>query len=274
MYDQFSLDYDRFVDWPERLAFELPFLITQIEKSVETQNFASQQTQTNTSPQKRARVLDAACGTGWHAIALAQRGYQSAGADLSASMVAAARHNAAQAGAVVRFEAAGLGQLAETFGAGAFEAVLCLGNSLPHLLTPAELQTALDDFARCLAPGGVLIVQNRNFDLVMEKRQRWMEPQAHREGDAEWLFLRFYDFDPDGLITFNILSLQRTGKAPWKQTVHTTRLRALRYEEMVGTLGEAGFGEVEAYGSLAGEGFDSRTSGNLVLVGRKEFNTD
>ena len=261
MYDQFSLDYDRFVDWPGRLAFELPFLIAQISKSVETQNFASLP--------KRARVLDAACGTGWHAIALAQRGYHCAGADLSAPMIEQARRNSAQAGAAVRFEAAGFGQLAATFGEEAFEAVLCLGNSLPHLLTPVDLRATLDDFARCLAPGGVLIVQNRNFDLVMEKRLRWMEPQSHREGEAEWLFLRFYDFEPDGLITFNILSLQRTGEAPWKQTVHTTRLRALRYAEMMAALGAAGFGEVEAYGSLGGEGFDPKVSGNLVVVAKK-----
>ena len=262
MYDQFSLDYDRFVDWAGRLKFELPFLIAQIEKSVETQNTASLPSQT--------RVLDAACGTGWHAIALAQRGFQSAGADLSAPMIAAARHNAAQAGVAVRFEASGFGQLAETFGEAGFEAVICLGNSLPHLLTPAALQAALVDFARCLVPGGVLIVQNRNFDLVMEKRQRWMEPQSYQQGEAEWLFLRFYDFDPDGLITFNILSLQRAGEAPWKQTLHTTRLRPILQDELMGVLDEAGFGELAAYGSLGGEGFDPEVSGNLVLVGKKK----
>lgn len=262
MYDRFSLDYDRFVEWPGRLAFELPFLITQIEKSVETQNIASLPT--------NARVLDAACGTGWHAIALAQRGCQAAGADLSAPMIERARLNAAAAGVAVRFEAAGFGQLVQTCGEGAFEAVICLGNSLPHLLTPGELQAALVDFAGCLVPGGVLIVQNRNFDQVLANRQRWMEPQAHREGETEWLFLRFYDFDPDGLITFNILSLQRSGEAPWMQRVHTTRLRALGQDEMLGALGEAGFGEIEAYGSLGGEGFDPRASGNLVVVARRK----
>jgi glycine/sarcosine N-methyltransferase len=262
MYDRFSLDYDRFVDWPGRLNFEIPFLLAQIAKSGETQNFAS------------LPVLDAACGTGWHAITLAQRGHQAAGADLSAPMIERARHNAAEAGVDVRFEPAGFSDLAHTFGEGSFGALLCLGNSLPHLLTPTSLQAALVDFARCLAPGGLLILQNRNFDLVLANRLRWMEPQSHREGEAEWLFLRFYDFDADGLITFNILSLQRSGEAPWKQSIHTTRLRPLGQEELMGALGEAGFGEVEAYGSLGGEGFDPRASGNLVVVGRKEFNTD
>ncbi len=135
MYDAFSSDYDRFVDWPSRLAVELPF----IEQQLQMQN--------------SRRVLDAACGTGMHAIALAQRGYAVAGADLSTGMIERARLNAADAGADVRFETAGLGELAQTFGSGSFDALLCLGNSLPHLLTPGDITAALADFAACLQPG-------------------------------------------------------------------------------------------------------------------------
>ncbi|MDY7040920.1 MAG: class I SAM-dependent methyltransferase, partial [Chloroflexota bacterium] len=77
LYDPFSSDYDRFVNWKERLAYELPFIERQL-----------------TAVGAR-RVLDAACGTGMHAIALAQRGYEVIGADLSAGMIERARENAA-----------------------------------------------------------------------------------------------------------------------------------------------------------------------------------
>jgi glycine/sarcosine N-methyltransferase len=250
MYEDFSLDYDRFVNWPRRLSFELPFIEEQIGRYGNL---------------PYGRVLDAACGTGQHAIALAQRGYQAAGADLSPAMIERARRNAAEAGVAAPFAVAGFGQLKRTFGQYSFTALLCLGNSLPHLLSPAALADALADFAACLAPGGLLILQNRNFDLVMANRTRWMEPQSHREGDAEWLFLRFYDFDPDGLITFNILTLKRQGDAPWTQQVHTTRLRPLRYAELRAALTAAGFTDLEAYGSLGGEPFDPEKSGNLVI---------
>ena len=30
MYDEFSADYDRFVDWPARLVIELPFIEQQL----------------------------------------------------------------------------------------------------------------------------------------------------------------------------------------------------------------------------------------------------
>ncbi|HEX9090526.1 MAG TPA: class I SAM-dependent methyltransferase, partial [Anaerolineales bacterium] len=94
MYDSLSSDYDRFVNWQNRLSIELPFILEQI-KAVNARS-----------------ILDAATGTGMHAIALAQLGYKSAGADLSTGMVERARMNAASAGVQVPFEIAGFGSLA------------------------------------------------------------------------------------------------------------------------------------------------------------------
>jgi len=248
MYDDFSTDYDRFVNWDERLASELPFL--------------EQQLRTLAGPGGQApRVLDAACGTGMHVIALARRGYAAAGADLSAGMIERARANAA--GEPARFEVAGFGELAAVYGPGSFDALLCLGNSLPHLLDSAALAGALADFAACLRPGGLLLLQNRNFDAVMAARERWMEPQSHREGQREWLFLRFYDFDPDGLITFNVVTLAR-GADGWQQRVASTRLYPLLAEETGQLLRAAGFKRVAQYGNMAGAPFDPAASGNLV----------
>jgi SAM-dependent methyltransferase len=253
MYDAFSADYDRFVNWPARLAAELPFIEGQL-KAVASQSH------------RPLQILDTACGTGMHAIALAQRGYAAAGADLSAGMIQRARANAAAAGAPLRFEVAGFGELAQVFGQGAFDALLCLGNSLPHLLAPADLAAALDDFAACLRPGGLLLIQNRNFDAVLAHRERRMEPQAHREGEAEWLFLRFYDFDPDGLLTFNVITLRRGEAGAWAQQLTTTRLRPLRQADLLVALGRAGFVDLACYGDMAGAPFDPATSGNLVVA--------
>lgn len=249
MYDAFSLDYDRFVNWPARLAAEMPFIEGQL----------------GAGP---LNVLDSACGTGMHAIALAQRGYTAAGADLSAPMIERAWANARASAALLRFETAGFGELAGVFGRRAFDALLCLGSSLPHLLSDSELATALDDFAACLRPGGLLLIQNRNFDAVLAGRERWMEPQAHREDETEWLFMRFYDFDPDGLITFNVITLQREGSGPWTQRATVTRLRPLRQADLVAALGAAGFTDLACYGDMAGAPFDSETSGNMVVAAR------
>ena len=154
MYDAFGKDYDRFVNWSNRLAAEMSFIEREL-RSVGA-----------------SRVLDAACGTGMHTIALAQAGYEAVGVDLSAGMIRAARANAVAAAVKLQFEEGGFGSLTAQAGRG-YDAVLCLGNSLPHLVTPEGLAEALDDFAGCLRPGGVLLIQNRNFDLVLESRDRW-----------------------------------------------------------------------------------------------------
>ncbi len=59
-YDNFSSDYDRFVSWPGRLALEMPFLTSRLREIGANS------------------VLDAACGTGMHTLALAQAGFEAA----------------------------------------------------------------------------------------------------------------------------------------------------------------------------------------------------
>jgi len=245
LYDQFSADYDRFVNWESRLAYEQPFIERQLQAV------------------GARRVLDSACGTGQHAIALARAGYQVVGADLSAGMIEAARRNAAQAGVDVPFVVAGFGQHAGCI-AGPFDAVLCLGNSLPHALSAAALLEALRDFRAVLRPGGLLLIQNRNFDLVLRSRDRYMPPQAHRAGDKEWLFIRFYDFGSE-TVTFNVLTLEREGNG-WRQRADSTELRPILREELEKALAQAGFDQVQFYGGLGGERFDLERSGNLVVA--------
>lgn len=247
-YDQFSSDYDRFVSWPGRLALEMPFLESQLRQA------------------GAHRVLDAACGTGMHTIALAQAGFAAAGADLSAGMIARAEQNARASGLEIPFKTAGFGELAAAFGAESFDALICLGNSLPHLLTEELLAQAVADFGRVLNPGGLVVVQNRNFDAVMERRQRWMEPQAANEGQTEWLFLRFYDFEPDGLLTFHIITLKREAGGAWQQSVQSTPLRPQLSVELQAAFQAAGFADIRLYGNLTGAAFEPMESGNLVLT--------
>lgn len=289
MYDEFSADYDRFVNWPARLAVEMPFIEAQLQSA------------------GARRVLDVACGTGMHAIELAKRGYESMGADVSAAMIERARANAHAAGVATPFVIAGFGALLEKAG-GQFDALLCLGNSLPHLLTPADLHTALQGFAACLHPGGLLLMQNRNFDAVLARQERWMAPQSHREGDVEWLFLRFYDFQPqriedrsgrtarsdteavdpslrsgpawrstgehlgstesDARLTFNLVTLRRQGAGDWEQRVTATPLWPLRQEELTIALANAGFTAIASYGDMSGAPFDLANSRNLVITAR------
>jgi len=127
----------------------------------------------------------------------------------------------------------------------------------------------LADFNACLRTGGLLILQNRNFDAVMAKKERWIGPQSRRDGDKEWLFLRFYDFDADGLITFNIVRLNRQGDAPWTQNISTVRLFPLLQSQLIRLLNESGFNDLRFYGVMDETAFNPKSSENLVVVAQK-----
>lgn len=254
LYDSFD-DYDRFVNWERRLAYELPFIEAKLEAV------------------GARHVLDVACGTGQHALALAQRGYRVVGADLSAAMIERARENASalgEAGAGASFVVAGFGELsrAGNLSDGEVDALVCLGSSLPHVLSETDLLAALTDWHQVLRPGGLVLVQNRNMDAVWAKRDRWMPVQQRVAGDREWLFLRFYDFGEEKL-TFNVVTLERSAGEPWRQRVDATRLTPWRREQLVAAFAQTGFGEIVCYGDMAGGAFDELSSGNLVLTARR-----
>ncbi|MGA2479782.1 MAG: class I SAM-dependent methyltransferase [Spirochaetia bacterium] len=154
-YDGLGEDYDRMVSWQGRLAREQVFFDRLFDEN------------------KTASVLDAACGTGMHAIAFARRGMRCAGADLSPAMIGRARENASAATATVDFQVAAFGELRRKFSA-PFDAITCLGNSLPHLPDDSSLAACLADFAGLLRAGGLLVIQNRNYDRVLRERQRFL----------------------------------------------------------------------------------------------------
>lgn len=248
MYDALAAEYDRFVNWPARLSLEIPFL----ENALRGANASN--------------ILDAACGTGMHALTLAARGFAAAGADSSAGMIDRARKNAAQAGATARFAIAGFGQIAGSFGAERFDALLCLGNSLPHAGSMPAVLGTLRDFAACLRPGGLLILQNRNFDAVLAHRERWMPLQSLKDGGSERIFLRSYDFEADGTLTFWMILLGREASGPWSQSAHSVRLYPFRRDDLMAALGKAGFTDLHCYGDAKGSDFDPAASEDLWVT--------
>jgi glycine/sarcosine N-methyltransferase len=190
-YDRLAGAFDVMTDWPARLAFEMPF----IRRTLDQHNVRS--------------VLDTACGTGWHAIALAQKGYSAAGCDASRAMVGRARANAAKAGVNVRFETADFQRL-DLF-PGTFDAILCLGNSLPHLLSGEELVAAFGQILGRLDHGGLIILHNLNYDLRLKTKPRFFSAS----GSADTLVWRFADYGPE-FITFHTALFER--KVPEEST--------------------------------------------------------
>jgi SAM-dependent methyltransferase len=115
-------------------------------------------------------VLDAACGTGVDAAALARRGFTVTASDASAGMVE---------GAAARFRGAGLAipvlhcAWADLPAATEqrFDVVLCVGNSLVHAAGRDAMVQALTGLRQMARPGGHVVIDSRNWEKLHDERR-------------------------------------------------------------------------------------------------------
>jgi glycine/sarcosine N-methyltransferase len=247
LYDTLGSQYDEMISWEARYNREASFFRDLFAKV------------------GVHRVMDAACGTGMHARWFAEWGLDVVAADPSPAMMEASAHNTA--GLSVELLQAGFGELRGA-AQGEFDAVVCLGNSLPHVLSDEELHASVADFRALLRPGGVLVIHNNNYDTILDVRVRFMPLAARRTPAGQKLFLRFFDFPPNAdPLTFNVLVLTED-ETGWSMTASSALHRPLRQRKVEALLAREGFSNLAFYGAFTGEPFDEVTSDNLIAVGR------
>ena len=242
-YDQLGAGYDAIINWEARLTREAPFY---------RQLFARHGVRS---------VLDTACGTGEHAALFASWGLEVVGADLSEEMIAVCRRKYADR--PLEWVQAGFGETHRLLNR-SFDAVTCLGNSWPHVLTDADAERAMRDFARLTNAGGVLLVQQLNYAAMRRRNERFLGPESRPIDGKETLFLRVFDLDRDP-IRFNIVEMTREG-AGWTRREWQTEHRAWTAGEMAGLLECAGFAGTQFSGDFAGGPFDAATSDQMIVV--------
>lgn len=123
--------------------------------------------------QPGARVLDAACGIGVDASALFRRGFEVSASDASAQMAVATRQRLAAAGSgEARVIASAWTDLPANFEPASFDAVFCIGNSIAHAPDASAAIAALTAFRSILAPGGILVLDTHDWELVHRSGSR------------------------------------------------------------------------------------------------------
>jgi len=245
-YDRLAICFDVMTDWESRLAFEGPWLRALLERH------------------GAKRVLDAACGTGGHAAAFAAWGFEVVGMDASPVMIARAQAKVP----TVRFVVAPFGQMAQRLPE-PMDVVMCLGNSLPHLIEPEALAAALTDMRRCLREGGLLVLHNLNYDLRWWRRPRFFDAQGGMVDGRERLVWRLADYHDDtGLITFHTALFSKDPTGGWSVEVISTPQRPLFAAALESALAAAAFSVEEMFGNLQGAPFSREESPDLVVVAK------
>jgi SAM-dependent methyltransferase len=130
-------------------------------------------------PSPAVRVLDAGGGPGRYTIALARQGYRMTLLDLSPGNLAFARRKIAEAGPEVTARVEGVVEGSFTdlsaFPDAGFDAVLCLGAALSHVVDADARRQALAELRRVARPGAPLIVAVFNRLGLLRGALMWGE---------------------------------------------------------------------------------------------------
>ncbi|MDY7103558.1 MAG: class I SAM-dependent methyltransferase [Actinomycetota bacterium] len=185
----------------------------------------------------KQRVLDAATGTGFHSVQLLAAGFDVTSADGSAQMLAKAFDNARDRGYVLQTVPTDWRWLNRDI-QGKYDAIICLGNSFTHLHEESDRRRALAEFYAALKYDGVLIIDQRNYDSILDDGfsskhtyyycgdQVSAEPEYVDEGLARFR----YNF-PDG-------------------SEYHLNMFPLRKNYVRGLLSDAGFQRIHTYGDF------------------------
>ncbi|MFH1060223.1 MAG: class I SAM-dependent methyltransferase [Pseudomonadota bacterium] len=220
---RFAEKWDQLIDWEGRAQGEGDFFIAALRR------------------RGVRRVLDVATGTGFHSCRLLAAGFAVTSADGSPAMLKKAVENARARGLALNPVLADWRSLAERLEGQQFDAITNLGNSFTHLFSDVERRQALAQYHRLLKPGGVLVIDQRNYDTMLDQGYQCshryyycgngvqVEPAHLDEGLARFCY------------TFPDRSRYYLNMCP------------LRLDYLLGLLRDGGFGPVETFGDFAAE---------------------
>ncbi|MCK4983235.1 MAG: class I SAM-dependent methyltransferase [Victivallaceae bacterium] len=204
-------------------------------------------------------ALDIGCGTGRFPIALTRSGVKAAGMDLSGSMIEAAKKNSHAYGLDIDFINSGMNEMLSNVD-GKFDLIMCMGNTLPHLLNKKDLSSMMTACRQLLNPSGHLILNFLNYDKVLGAKERIIG--ITRSENYE--FIRFYDFEPP-YVNFNLLEIDWSKRAPAHKLV-STKLYPYTRLDVESALIQTGFEDLTVYGGLSFDKYKPEKSKSITLI--------
>jgi sarcosine/dimethylglycine N-methyltransferase len=235
--------WDDLIDWKKRAESEGKFFVEQLKK------------------RGVKSVLDAAAGTGFHSVRLLEEGFETVTADGSPQMLAQAFQNGLDYGGyVLRVVHADWRWLNRDVH-GEYDAIICLGNSFTHLFSERDRRKALAEFYAMLKHDGVLILDQRNYDSILDNgfSSKHTYYYAGEDVSAE------PDYVDEGLARFKYTFPDKSE--------FFLNMYPLRKNYMRRLMREVGFQSIETYGDFQ-ETYGDEEPDFFIHVAEKSYRTE
>ncbi len=225
-YDQMAAQYDKlFLDW---------YAATKEQAAILHKIFS------DNGFDRKAQILDCACGIGTQAIGLAALGYSVTASDISDGELAEAAGRAGDYGVNIRFEHADFCALSDVFSE-QFDIVIAMDNALPHMLTNGALRAAVDSIARKVRPGGIFVASIRDYDTLLTGKPPYSPPYIHRTDKGQRVSFQTWVWDGDN---YHLTQYIIDDEDSLKISKFICEYRAVRREELTELLLSCGCSEV------------------------------
>ena len=212
----------------------------------------------------RGSVVDVACGTGRHALALAAKGWDVLGVDLSEGMLAHAGERASVSGTNIDFARQDMRSL--DLGR-SFDAAVCLFDSIGYARDPDGVRSTIEGIHRHLTSDGLLMLEFwnapamlRGFEPVRVKRLDLPGARVVRISETS-----VDEGDQVAKVNYELLLLRSDGTFESFEELQVCRF--FTRAEMERHLADGGFTPLEWYGGYGGPVSDDAF--HLVVVARR-----
>ena len=143
----------------------------------------------------------------------------------------------------------------------AFDNIVCIGNTLPHLDSKTSVQLFLQKAYRQLAQGGKLVLQLVNFQKYFDQQQGDYLGNLPLIANDKVKFERSYYLNEEGKIRF---------KTILDDTIENEELlQPIFSDELIQWLTQIGFQAINLYGNFKKDPFDKEKSMALIVTAEK-----
>ena len=189
---------------------------------------------------KRADILDCACGIGTQAIGLARLGYRVTASDISDEELYRAKECAEQNHLPISFAHADFRALSDVFSQ-PFDIIIAMDNALPHMLTSEDLATAVKSITRQMKDGGMFVASIRDYDALLKDKPPYSPPYIHKTANGQRVSFQTWTWDGD---RYRLIQYILEDEDTLHASRFTCEYRATRRQEITDRLTENGCREV------------------------------